>query len=237
MTGARRQLLTGQQPVPLGLRPAPPSHGCRGMRRRRPEVAPSLVRVVRVVLVAASALSAVLSGAAGAEAAARDRATWPPPLPATRLAADGVCTVSEEPLSPASSGQPVGVATGPVAVAVAWLPGLNDRRCAAVRVLGGRATARRLAADVDAAPIVSGGLSGYHCPADDGTAAGLAFRDRGGRIQAVVVKLSGCGWVLQSGRRPRWRTARLDHDLARLAPPAWRPYLNDPPGAGQGGSA
>ncbi len=150
--------------------------------------------------------------------------------PATMLNAGGVCVVGgrPSPSAPSSVGA-VTVSSSPEAVTAVWLPGLNARPCVAEITRGGTMIARALARGVDTAPKVpSGGV--YHCPNDDLTEVDLYFSVvAGGSSELVVVDPSGCGFLSAPGRSPRtWRTGPLfGHELALIAPSAWRRYLDN----------
>jgi hypothetical protein len=142
---------------------------------------------------------------------------------------NGVCTVSGAPSATPGHAALV-VAPHPTGVTIRWLPGLNSKACAIATTHGGAAPAVALARAITRAPTVSNG-SAFNCPSDDGTTASISFSFAHHRSpQRLVVGLSGCRGVTQSGKVQKSMTVGVSDALAALAPCAWRSYV--PGGAG-----
>lgn len=112
-----------------------------------------------------------------------------------------------------------------IGVTANWAQVIPPRRSTIASA--GRTIARRLALDIDNAPVVTG--SSYFCPLDHGIDVRLLFAYDEASQVSVNVNLTGCAWIT-SGRRAevtspagvaRWVTRRLRGDLLALSPPAW----------------
>jgi hypothetical protein len=121
----------------------------------------------------------------------------------------------------------VTISPNPTSVTALWLPGLDPSDCRAVITRGGSALAVELATALDDEPAVGTGI--YACPLDDGSSVALYFGyDEGRSSQFVTVALSGCRFVSDPGRKPRWwlkpgpTPLSFGKILATLAPNPWR---------------
>ena len=139
---------------------------------------------------------------------------------------NGLCLVSGAPsVVPGSS--PLIVAPHPIAVTLAWLPGLNASTCSTTTTRAGAPVARALARDITHSPSLSG-RAVFHCPNDDGASAVLSFAYARHRMSApIVVGLSGCRFVSASGKLRRSTTTAISTKLATLAPCGWKAYFTD----------
>ena len=91
---------------------------------------------------------------------------------------------------------------------------------------GAATIARRLARDIERAPLVTGNV--YSCPADQGIDVGLTFSYHGSRRVSLKVDLTGCAWITSGAPqvsspagKARWVTTKLRDDLVALSPPPW----------------
>jgi hypothetical protein len=138
---------------------------------------------------------------------------------------NGLCLVSGAPsVVPGSS--PLIVAPHPIAVTMAWLPGLNASTCSTTTTRAGAPVARSLARDITRSPSLSPRAE-FHCPMDDGARAVVSFAYARHRMSApIVVGLSGCRFVSASGKVRRSTTTAISTELATLAPCGWKAYFN-----------
>jgi hypothetical protein len=137
---------------------------------------------------------------------------------------NGVCGVSG--LPPATPGHaPLVIAPHPAGLTIRWLPGLNSKTCVVAMTHAGAAPAAALARAITRAAAVPNSPV-FNCPEDDGTKASVSFTYAHHRSPPpLVVGLSGCQFVSQSGRVQKRMTAGANRVLASLAPCAWQRYL------------
>jgi hypothetical protein len=137
---------------------------------------------------------------------------------------NGVCAVFGAPSAVPGRAALV-VAPHPTGLTIRWLPGLNSKACAVVTTHAGAAPAAALARAITRAPAVSNG-DAFNCPSDDGTKASISFTYARHRSpQRLVVELSGCRFVTQSGKVQKSVTTGVSHALAAQAPCAWKSYV------------
>jgi len=132
------------------------------------------------------------------------------------------CIVTERPGSSENAPQaPNALPSEPVAVDVVRIPGLNDPACQSgvVTAMGGLAA--QLAADVNAAELVSPGAGARSCPADDGHGLDLVFRyAQPSEAIAISVALAGCEFITGLAT-VRWISTAVTGDLKPFVPASW----------------
>ena len=147
--------------------------------------------------------------------------------PSTHLK-KGVCLVSGVPSVVPGTG-PLVIAPYPTGVKILWLPGLNSTACVIATTHAGASTAEALGRAITHAPAVSHGAE-LSCPEDDDSRASISFTYAPHRsAPQVVVQLSGCRLIGQSGREQRSMTSGINNRLAALAPCGWRTDVADSP--------
>jgi hypothetical protein len=179
------------------------------------------------VLAAIAIGAAVVAAFGGGPNGVPEYVALPRGLPAARVGAARACVLGgESPTAYAEAASTVvRVDTGPSAMTVLWLPGLNARSCRAALVRTGAGKATSLATDVNDATAVPP-LARYSCPMSDNAEAELFFSYGPARpAELVTVVLSGCRWIDDPGRDSRSWTTAFTRDLAQLAPPAWARYF------------
>lgn len=180
------------------------------------------------------ALAVVLAGittTAGVAVAAHGPAHGAPVIraaprhPPATSRAHGVCVVpGRNSTDRGRADELVWVKRHPSSVVTIWLPGLNSRRCAARRVVGGHRAATRIATAIEHGRRVRG--SAYACPSDDATRVAVYLRYSGAGDEHAGIALAGCRWISAPHRSNRWVSASLSRALKPLAPRAWRSYLH-----------
>lgn len=117
----------------------------------------------------------------------------------------------------------VWVRPNPTGAVLVWEPGLNSKRCRAVRTVGTARTARRVAQAIEQAKRVPKGT--YSCPFDDATRVRLYLSYAHAGDEFVRAPLSGCRFFSAPGRGARFVMKQLDRALKPIAPGAWKRYL------------